>query len=47
MLGCRGDSAHFTVRASGVIFLALNGSSVTMQMSKRKTSYDLEFVSNN
>ena len=31
------DSAHFTVPASGEIFLALNISSVTVQMSTGKT----------
>ena len=39
------DFAHFTVRASGEIFLALNGSSDAVQMSTRKTEYELELIS--
>ena len=39
------DSAHFTVRASGEIYLAFNGSSVTVQLSTRKTKYDLKLIS--
>ena len=35
------DSTHFTVRAGGEIILALNGSSVTVQMSTVVTMYDL------
>ena len=45
MRGCRIDSALFTVRVGGEIFLALNGSSFTVQMSTGKTTYDLELIS--
>ena len=46
MWGCRGDFAHLSVRASGEIFLALNGSSNTVQMSTRVFSlYDLKLIS--
>ena len=45
MRECSMNSAHFTVRASGEIFLALNGLSFTVQISTRKPKYDVELIS--
>ena len=41
--GFRLSSPHFSMHASGEIFLAWNGLSIMVQMSTRKMRYDLKF----
>ena len=43
---CSTDFVHFTLRASGEIFLALDGLSRTVQVLTRKTKYDFDLSSN-